>query len=77
MSLYLSKEKNNHYRTFARVTDAEDTERVHFEVRKRDREVIAERELFISDDGKRALCATGGRHKDKDWSGSLVMRWNF
>ena len=75
VSLYVTKEKNNHYRTFARITDAEDTEKVHFEVKKRHREVIAERTLYKGDDS--ALCVTAGKHKDKDWGTGLVWRWNY
>ncbi len=75
MSLYVSKERNNHYRTFARITDVEDTERIHFEVKKRHREVIAERILY--QDKKASLCIAGGKHKDKDWSSGLVWRWNY
>ena len=76
MSLYVSKEKNNHYRTFARITDAEDTEKVHFEVKKRYREVIAERVLYTGDSNE-TLCVAGGKHRDKDWSAGLVYRWNY
>lgn len=75
MSLYVSQEKNNHYRTFARITDVEDTGKVHFEIRKRDREVIAERALYKGEDT--TLYVTGGKHKDKDWATGIVFRWNF
>ncbi len=75
-NVYSSQDKNNHYRTFARITSVEDTERVMFEVRKRHREILAEKELFRFNDGK-IISLAGGKHREKDWSGGLVMRWNY
>ena len=74
-NLYTSNEKNNHYRTFARITDAEETEKTYFEIKKRKRQVMAETEIYNSDDS--SLCIAGGKHKDKDWSTGLVLRWNY
>lgn len=75
MSLYVSDEKNNHYRTFARITDAEDTEKTYFEVKKRHRQVMAEKELYQAP--QTTLSVAGGKHKDKDWSAGLILRYNF
>lgn len=75
VSLYVSDEKNSHYRTFVRITDVEDTEKVWFNIRKRDRQVVAEKELFHRK--KTSLSIAGGKDKDKDWSGGLVLRYNF
>ena len=77
VSLYVSQEKNNHYRTFARITDAEETEKVHFEVKKRHRQVMAEKELYKSKTQKTSVSVAGGKHKDKDWSAGLILRWNY
>ncbi|MDG1286753.1 MAG: hypothetical protein P8P30_04215 [Rickettsiales bacterium] len=76
LSLYVSKERTAHYRTFARITDAEDTDKVHFKVMKRERQVMAEKELYSDDEGT-SWSVAGGKHKDKDWSAGLVLRYAY
>ena len=75
INLYTSDEKNNHYRTFARITDAEETEQTYFEIKKRTRQVMAETEIYRSKTAN--ICVAGGKHKDKDWSTGLILRWNY
>ncbi|GEM_PF-5231168 len=75
-SLYISEEETNHYRTFARITDVEDTEKVHFKVKKRERQVMAEKELYNNDKGMTCSLA-GGKHKEKDWSTGFVLRYAY
>lgn len=75
MSIYPSKERNNHARVFATVTDAEDTDAVHFSVIKRDRQIMAERSFWRGEESRASV--EMGRHTDRRWSGSVTMRWNF
>lgn len=75
LNLYVSDEKTAHYRTFARITDAEETEKVHFEVKKRDRQVMAEKEFYKEKNTSMSVAA--GKHKDKNWSAGMVFRYGF
>jgi hypothetical protein len=76
ISVYKDSERNNHYRNFARITDAEDTDTVHFTVRKRQREVMAEREVYRWSDDL-SLNGSCGRERQRRWNGALTMRYNF
>ena len=74
-SLYVDDERTNHYRTFARITDVEDTENVHLTVRKRESQIMAESEFYREKDT--SVCLGAGRHRQQDWAGGVTVRYNF
>lgn len=75
VNLYASTDREAYSRTFVRFTDAEDTDKVLFEVKKRPREVIAEKTLYK--DEKNDVALSGGKHKDKNWSLGLMWHYHF
>lgn len=76
MSLYVSDEETAHYRTFARITSADDSEKTYFKVKKRNRQIMAEKELYNNNKGT-SISFAGGKHKDKNWSSGFILRYTY
>jgi hypothetical protein len=73
LNVTLSDEKTNKYRTFASI-DPSFTDQ-DFEIRKRDRNIMAETTLFKQDDWSAQWMA--GRHREQKWMTGVVLRYEF
>lgn len=76
VSLYVDNERTALQRNLARITDAENTDRTYFQLTKRNREVMAEHEIWGNE--KMHLLVGGGRgDRGKRWNSGLVLRYEY
>jgi hypothetical protein len=73
--LSLSDERNAHYRTLANIQAPAFEQDYSFDIRKRDRSIMAETTFFRSDDWSGDFVA--GRSKDYKWMTGIILRYEF